>query len=98
MLRIGVDLGGTKTEGAVLDEGGAILFCERRPTPAADGYRAIPDNIRAIVHPPPLSRPAPAGALPAGGARGRPAPPPPPPPSRPPSRSTARAAARRSSS
>ena len=50
MLRIGVDLGGTKTEGAVLDEGGAILFRERRPTPAADGYRAILDNIRDIVH------------------------------------------------
>ncbi len=48
-LRIGIDLGGTKTEGIVMDTTGAILFRERRPTPAAQGYEAILDNIHAIV-------------------------------------------------
>ncbi len=48
-LRIGIDLGGTKTEGIIMDAGGAILFRERRPTPAAQGYEAILDNIRGIV-------------------------------------------------
>ena len=49
MLRIGIDLGGTKTEGIVMDAGGAILHRERRPTPQADGYEAILDNIRMLV-------------------------------------------------
>jgi len=49
MYRIGIDLGGTKTEGIVMDTAGAILFRERRPTPAAQGYEAILDNIRAIA-------------------------------------------------
>jgi fructokinase len=49
MLRIGVDLGGTKTEGIVMDESGEILARERRPTPQVDGYRAILANIRDLV-------------------------------------------------
>jgi len=49
MLRIGIDLGGTKTEGIVMDVSGAILLRERRPTPQAAGYEAILDNIAAIV-------------------------------------------------
>lgn len=49
MLRVGIDLGGTKTEGIVMDAGGGVLFRERRPTPAADGYEAILNNIRDIV-------------------------------------------------
>ncbi len=49
MLRIGLDLGGTKTEGIVMDEAGKILFRERRPTPQADGYDAILKNIHALV-------------------------------------------------
>ncbi len=48
-LRIGIDLGGTKTEGIVMDAGGTILFRERRPTPAAQGYEAILENIHDIV-------------------------------------------------
>ncbi|MBI3570842.1 MAG: ROK family protein [Gammaproteobacteria bacterium] len=48
-MRIGIDLGGTKTEGAVMDAGGKILFRERRPTPAAQGYEAILNNIHDIV-------------------------------------------------
>ncbi len=49
-LRIGIDLGGTKTEGIVMDAGGRILARERRPTPQVDGYEAILANIKALVH------------------------------------------------
>ena len=49
MARIGIDLGGTKTEGIVMDDAGNILARERRPTPQADGYEAILHNIRALV-------------------------------------------------
>jgi fructokinase len=49
MLRIGIDLGGTKTEGIVMDAAGNILHRERRPTPQADGSRAILTNIRDLV-------------------------------------------------
>ena len=49
MLRIGVDLGGTKTEGIVMDDAGNILARERLPTPQAEGYEAILHNIRALV-------------------------------------------------
>jgi len=41
MLRIGIDLGGTKTEGVVMNAAGDMLLRERRTTPAADGYDAI---------------------------------------------------------
>lgn len=47
--RIGIDLGGTKTEGIVLDRGGEVLHRERRPTPAAAGYRAIVTAIAELV-------------------------------------------------
>jgi fructokinase len=49
MLRIGIDLGGTKTEGIVMDADGNILQRERRPTPQADGYHAILINIHALI-------------------------------------------------
>lgn len=49
MLRIGVDLGGTKTEGVVLDASGNILHRERRPTPQTQGYTSILANIRDLV-------------------------------------------------
>ena len=45
MFRIGIDLGGTKTEGVVMDVNGRILIRERRPTPQAEGYDAIVANI-----------------------------------------------------
>jgi len=48
-LRIGIDLGGTKTEGIVMDANGQILIRERRPTPQADGYDAILENIASLV-------------------------------------------------
>jgi fructokinase len=46
--RLGVDLGGTKTEVIVLDSAGAQLLRERRPTPQAD-YRATVQNIADMV-------------------------------------------------
>jgi fructokinase len=48
-LRIGIDLGGTKTEGIVMDADGRILVRERRPTPQADGYDAILANLCSLV-------------------------------------------------
>lgn len=47
-MRIGVDLGGTKTEVIALDERGAVLMRQRRPTPAGD-YAAILDGIGLLV-------------------------------------------------
>lgn len=49
MLRIGIDLGGTKTEGIVMDAGGRILHRLRHPTPQQAGYRGILDSIHALV-------------------------------------------------
>jgi len=49
MLRIGLDLGGTKTEGIVMDEAGRILLRKRLPTPQTDGYDAILQNIYTLV-------------------------------------------------
>ena len=46
---MGVDLGGTKTEGIVIDDAGNILCRERRSTPQAEGYDAILGNIRTLV-------------------------------------------------
>ena len=47
-IRIGVDLGGTKIEAAVLDRGGRILARRRIPTPAGD-YAAIVAAVRGLV-------------------------------------------------
>ncbi len=49
MLRIGIDLGGTKTEGIVMDAAGNILQRLRRPTPQSQGYDAILNNVRSLV-------------------------------------------------
>jgi len=49
MLRIGIDLGGTKTEGIAMGADGRILLRERRPTPQAQGYDAILANIQSLV-------------------------------------------------
>ena len=48
-MRIGIDLGGTKTEGIVMGTDGAIVVRERRATPAAQGYDAILASIAALV-------------------------------------------------
>lgn len=47
--RIGIDLGGTKTEGIVIDKQGAILARLRRPTPSDSGYNAILENIDLLI-------------------------------------------------
>jgi len=47
--RIGVDLGGTKTEIVVLGADGEVLIRERRPTPH-DDYPATISTIASLVH------------------------------------------------
>lgn len=48
-LRIGIDLGGTKTEGVVMDPHGGIVRRERVPTPQALGYEAILRTVHDLV-------------------------------------------------
>ncbi len=48
MLRIGIDLGGTKIEGIALDGDGTTRFRERVETPARD-YRAIIRRVTGLV-------------------------------------------------
>ncbi len=40
-FKIGIDLGGTKTEVIALDPDDAVLFRKRMPTPSRDGYGPI---------------------------------------------------------
>ena len=47
-MRIGIDLGGTKIEGVVLDASGAICFRERRATPR-DDYDGTVEAIADLV-------------------------------------------------
>ncbi|HBS06028.1 MAG TPA: N-acetylglucosamine kinase [Leptospiraceae bacterium] len=47
--RIGVDLGGTKTEVVLLDEANRTLLRSRKPTPADQGYEAILDVVVSLV-------------------------------------------------
>ena len=47
-LRLGVDLGGTKVEVAVLDEAGEFLFRERLPTPQGD-YAGTIETIATLI-------------------------------------------------
>jgi len=49
MMRIGIDLGGTKTEGIVMDGKGDIVHSLRHPTPQQAGYEAILNNIVDLV-------------------------------------------------
>jgi fructokinase len=48
MNRIGIDLGGTKIEGVVLDAGGKELFRKRVPTERERGYDAILARIKSL--------------------------------------------------
>lgn len=48
-MRIGIDLGGTKTEGVLLDERGRVVARERVATPSASGYEAVLDTVAALV-------------------------------------------------
>jgi fructokinase len=45
MYKLGIDLGGTKIEGLVLDERGGQIFRDRIPTEQQKGYERILDNI-----------------------------------------------------
>lgn len=47
-MRIGVDLGGTKTEAVLLDNGGSVQWRERIPTPKGD-YAATVAAVVALV-------------------------------------------------
>ena len=48
-MRIGIDLGGTKTEGVVLGSHGEELARRRYHTPSAQGYEAILQTIAELV-------------------------------------------------
>ncbi|SET10735.1 fructokinase [Nitrosomonas marina] len=48
-MRIGIDLGGTKIEGVVLDSNGSELLRKRVATPQADGYRAILNAVAQLT-------------------------------------------------
>ena len=48
MIRIGVDLGGTKIEAIAIDERGRELLRQRVPTPQAE-YRATVETVRGLV-------------------------------------------------
>lgn len=49
MNRIGIDLGGTKIEGILLDKSGNILERKRVPTNRANGYGYIVDAIASLI-------------------------------------------------
>lgn len=48
MYKLGIDLGGTKIEGIVLDKAGAEIFRKRIPTEREKGYKHILQNIKSI--------------------------------------------------
>lgn len=48
-MRIGIDLGGTKIEGILLDEAGAEVLRRRVPTPRDQGYEAIVDAVATLA-------------------------------------------------
>jgi fructokinase len=49
-MRIGIDLGGTKTEGALVDSGGSVVARERRATPRDAGYLAILERTVSLIY------------------------------------------------
>ncbi len=49
-MRIGIDLGGTKTEGIVLSEQNQSIERIRVPTPQHNGYQAIIENIVELIN------------------------------------------------
>ena len=50
MNRIGIDLGGTKTEGILLDEEFQIIERKRISTNQSNGYRSIIDTIKDLIN------------------------------------------------
>ncbi|QXE89662.1 ROK family protein [Geomonas subterranea] len=49
LYRIGIDLGGTKTEGVLLDPLDAVLARQRRSTPLSEGYQAVLESVAQLV-------------------------------------------------
>ena len=49
-MQIGIDLGGTKIEGALVDSGGKFISRQRHPTPREAGYSAILSQIVSLIH------------------------------------------------
>ncbi|MDJ0956197.1 MAG: ROK family protein [Arenicellales bacterium] len=49
-MRIGIDLGGTKIEGIVMDPSNQVLDTRRIPTPVRQGYKQILRTIEELVH------------------------------------------------
>ena len=49
IYRVGIDLGGSKTEAVLLDPVDAVLFRERRATPLAEGYHAVLASVAELV-------------------------------------------------
>ena len=50
MYKLGIDLGGSKIEGVILDASHKQLFRERVPTEQEGGYRQILENLRTLYH------------------------------------------------
>ena len=50
LMRIGIDLGGTKIEGVVMDPSNQVLATRRIPTPVGQGYKQILRTIEELVH------------------------------------------------
>lgn len=48
-FRVGIDLGGTKTEAVLLSPEGEVLFRERRPTPLAEGYDRVVASVASLA-------------------------------------------------
>ena len=48
MYRIGIDLGGTKIEGVVLDASGKEIIRKRIPTERDHGYRHILNRLKSM--------------------------------------------------
>ncbi|MEJ2108209.1 MAG: ROK family protein [Acidiferrobacteraceae bacterium] len=48
-MRVGIDLGGSKTEAVLISADGSAMERLRRPTPVADGYEAILQNVVDLV-------------------------------------------------
>jgi fructokinase len=49
LFKIGIDLGGTKTEGLLLDRNGNEAWRKRIPTPAGKGYEAVLETLHGLI-------------------------------------------------
>ncbi|MEE4355492.1 MAG: ROK family protein, partial [Desulfococcaceae bacterium] len=47
--RIGIDVGGTKTEAVLLDTEDRLLFRKRIPTPGQEGYESILHSVYGLI-------------------------------------------------